>query len=135
MYYNVSSLNNEKVGSNREWFIAPLNLKYSDLGLVQVKSGSFNLIKTDKGVWLAGSLKIVINMDCIRCLSQLDVCMDINIDEEYRYDYFTNDKFDDNFIIDDSNHLSLKECLREYIFVTALMKPVCNKICKLWFDK
>ena len=89
------------------------------------------LIKTDKGVWVVGSLKIVINMDCIRCLSQLDVCMGINIDEEYRYDYFTDDKFDDNFIIDDSNHLSLKECLREYIFVTSPMKPVCNKICKL----
>ena len=131
MYYNVSSLNNEKVGSNREWLIEPVNLKYSDLGLVQVKSGSFNLIKTDKGVWVVGSLKIVANMDCIRCLSQLDVCMTINIDEEYRYEYFTDDKFDDNFIIDDSNHLSLKECLREYIFVTSPMKPVCNKICKL----
>ena len=54
MYYNVSSLNNEKVGSNRDWLIEPVNLKYSDLGLVQVKSGSFNLIKTDKGVWLSG---------------------------------------------------------------------------------
>jgi uncharacterized metal-binding protein YceD (DUF177 family) len=116
---------------DREWLIESLNLKYSDLGLVKIKSGSFNLIKTDKGVWVEGSLKIVINMDCIRCLSQLDLCMDINIDEEYRYDYFTDDKFHDNFIIDDSNHLSLKECLREYIFVTSPMKPVCNKICKL----
>ena len=131
MYYNVSSLNNEKIGSKREWFIDSVNLKYSDLGLVQIKSGNFKLIKTDKGVWVVGSLKIVINMDCIRCLSQLDVCMGINIDEEYRYDYFTDDKFDDNFIIDDSNHLSLKECLREYVFVTSPMKPVCNKICKL----
>lgn len=131
MYYNVASLNNEKIGSNREWLIEPVNLKYSDLGLVKIKSGNFNLIKIDKGVWVEGSLKIVINMDCIRCLSQLDVCMDINIDEEYRYDYFMDDKFDDNFIIDDSNHLSLKKCLREYIFVTSPMKPVCNKICKL----
>ena len=131
MYYNVSSFNNEKTGSNREWLIESVNLKYPDLGLVKIQSGNFNLIKTDKGVWVEGSLKIVINMDCIRCLSQLDVCMDINIDEEYRYYYFTDDKFDDNFIIDDSNHLSLKECLREYIFVTSPMKPVCNKICKL----
>ena len=135
MYYNVSSLNNEKVGSNREWLIESLNLKYSDLGLVKIKSGNFKLIKTDKGVWVEGSLKIVINMDCIRCLSQLDVCMDINIDEEYSYDYFMDDKFDDNFLIDDSNHLSLKECLREYIFFTSPMKPVCYTICKLWFDK
>ena len=121
MYYNVSSLNNEKIGINREWLIESVNLKYSDLGLVKIKSGNFKLIKTDKGVWVEGSL----------CLSQLDVCMDINIDEEYRYDYFMDDKFDDNFLIDDSNHLSLKECLREYIFVTSPMKPVCNKICKL----
>ena len=131
MYYNVSSFNNEQTGSNREWLIESVNLKYSDLGLVKIQSGSFNLIKTDKGVWVEGSLKIVISMDCIRCLSQLDVYMDINIDEEYRYDYFMDDKFDDNFLIDDSNHLSLKECLREYIFVTSPMKPVCNKICKL----
>ena len=131
MYYNVSSFNNEKTGSNREWLIESVNLKYPDLGLVKIQSGNFNLIKTDKGVWVDGSLKIVINMDCIRCLSQLDVYMDINIDEEYRYDYFMDDKFDDNFIIDDSNHLSLKECLREYVFVTSPMKPVCNKICKL----
>jgi hypothetical protein len=25
--------------------------------------------------------------------------------------------------------------LREYVFVTSPMKPVCNKICILWFDK
>ena len=37
MYYNVASLNNEKIGSNREWLIEPVNLKYSDLGLVKFK--------------------------------------------------------------------------------------------------
>ena len=70
-------------------------------------------------------------MDCIRCLNKLDICIDINIDEEYRYDDFMDKEFDDNFIIDDSNHLSLRECLREYIFVTSPRKPVCKKICKL----
>ena len=44
MYYNVSSLNNEKIGINREWLIEPVNLKYSDLGLVKIKSGNFKLI-------------------------------------------------------------------------------------------
>ena len=86
---------------------------------------------TDKGVWVKGFLGIILNMDCIRCLNKLDICIDINIDEEYRYDDFMDKEFDDNFIIDDSNHLSLRECLREYIFVTSPRKPVCKKICKL----
>jgi hypothetical protein len=60
MHYNISSFNNEKIGSNREWLIEP-----------------------------------------------------------------------DNFTIDDSNHLSLSDCLRGYVFVTFSMKPVCKKICKL----
>ena len=131
MYYNVSDLIKEKIGSNREWSIEPVNLNYSDLGLVKIQSGNFNLIKIDKGIWVEGSLEIVVNMNCIRCLNTLDICMDINIDEEYIYDYFMDKQFDDNFTIDDSNHLSLRECLREYIFVTSPRKPVCKKICKL----
>ena len=131
MYYNVSSFSNEKTGSTREWFLEPLNLNYADLGLIKVQSGNFNLIKTDKGVWVKGSLEIVVIMECIRCLNELDICIDISIDEEYRYDNFMDKQFDDNFIIDDTNHLSLNECLREYIFVTLPRKPVCKKICKL----
>ena len=131
MYYNVSSFSNEKIGSTREWFLEPLNLNYADLGLIKVQSGNFNLIKTDKGVWVKGSLEIVVIMECIRCLNELDICLDISIDEEYRYDNFMDKQFDDNFIIDDTNHLSLNECLREYIFVTLPRKPVCKKKCKL----
>ena len=131
MYYNVSGLNKEKIGSKREWLIEPINLNYSDLGLVKIQSGNFNLIKIDKGIWMEGSLEIVVNMNCIRCLNKLDICMDLNIDEEYIYDDFMDKQFDDNFTIDDSNHLSLRECLREYIFVTSPRKPVCKKICKL----
>ena len=131
MYYNVSSLNKEKIGSNREWSIEPVNLNYADLGLVKIQSGNFILIKIDKGIWVGGSLEIVVNMNCIRCLNILDVCMDISIDEEYIYDNYIDKQFDDNFTIDDFNHLSLRECLREYIFVTSPRKPVCKKICKL----
>ena len=130
MYYNVSGLNKEKIGSKREWLIEPINLNYSDLGLGKIQSGNFNLIKIDKGIWMEGSLEIVVNMNCIRCLNKLDICMDLNIDEEYIYDDFMDKQFDDNFTIDDSNHLSLRECLREYIFVTSPRKPVCKKICK-----
>ena len=103
----------------------------SDNSILPHAIGNFNLIKTDKGVWVKGFLGIILNMDCIRCLNKLDICIDINIDEEYRYDDFMDKEFDDNFIIDDSNHLSLRECLREYIFVTSPRKPVCKKICKL----
>ena len=130
MYYNVSDLIKEKIGSNREWAIEPINLNYDDLGLVKIQSGNFNLIKIDKGIWVKGSLGIIVNMNCIRCLNKLDISMDINIDEEYIYDNYIDKQFDDNFTIDDFNHLSLRECLREYIFVTSPRKPVCKKICK-----
>ena len=30
MYYNVSGLIKEKIGSNREWSIEPINLNYDD---------------------------------------------------------------------------------------------------------
>ena len=131
MYYNVSDLIKEKIGSNREWSIEPVNLNYADLGLVKIQSGNFNLIKIDKGIWVEGLLEIVVNMNCIRCLNKLDISMDISIDEEYIYDNYIDKQFDDNFTIDDFNHLSLRECLREYIFVTSPRKPVCKKICKL----
>ena len=131
MYYNVSDLVKEKIGSNREWSIEPINLNYDDLGLVKIQSGNFNLIKIDKGIWVKGSLGIIANMNCIRCLNKLDISMDISIDEEYIYDNYIDKQFDDNFTIDDFNHLSLRECLREYIFVTSPRKPVCKKICKL----
>ena len=88
-----------------------------------------NLTKTDKGIWLSGTIPVCIELNCSRCLEHIDLDLDINLNEEFLVDDgFINE---DSFTIDKDNHLRLHECLREYIIINIPLKPICSKKCKL----
>ena len=101
---------------------------YEDLGKVLVDESELNLIKTDNGIWVSGEISVFLYLECSRCLNKTDFCMSIVLNEEF---LINNTLTEDNFSIDEDNHLRLESCLREYILINIPLKPICIKKCKL----
>ena len=93
-----------------------------------MSESELNLIKTDSGIWVSGEITVFLYMECSRCLEKTDFSMQIVLNEEF---LTGNMKAEDNFTIDDDNHLRLESCLREYIIINMPLKPICTKKCKL----
>ena len=128
MIYNVSGMFNQSLGFSKKVNIKSNSSFYEGIGKVLVSESELNLIKTDSGIWVSGEITVFLYMECSRCLEKTDFSMQIVLNEEF---LTGNVKSEDNFTIDDDNHLRLESCLREYIIINMPLKPICTKKCKL----
>ena len=129
MIYNLSEMFKQSLGFSKQLEINNFKYNYYDIGNVKVQKSVIDLTKTDKGIWISGTIPVGIELNCSRCLEQIDLDLDINLNEEFLVDDgFINE---DAFTIDKDNHLRLHECLREYIIINIPLKPICSKKCKL----
>lgn len=128
MIYNVSEMFNQSLGFSKKVNIKSNSSFYEGIGKVLVSEAELNLIKTDSGIWVSGEITVFLYMECSRCLEKTDFSMQIVLNEEF---LTGNMKAEDNFTIDDDNHLRLESCLREYIIINMPLKPICTKKCKL----
>ena len=128
MIYNVSEMFNQSLGFSKKVNIKSNSSFYEGIGKVLVSESELNLIKTDSGIWVSGEITVFLYMECSRCLEKTDFSMQIVLNEEF---LTGNVKSEDNFTIDDDNHLRLESCLREYIIINMPLKPICTKKCKL----
>ena len=128
MIYNVSEMFNQSLGFSKKVNIKSNSNFYQGIGKVLVSEAELNLIKTDSGIWVSGEIPVFLYLECSRCLEKTDFSMQIVLNEEF---LTGNVKSEDNFRIDDDNHLRLESCLREYIIINMPLKPICTKKCKL----
>ena len=128
MIYNVSEMFTQSLGFSKIINIKPNSSFYQDLGKVSVEETDLNLIKTDNGIWVSGEISVFLYLECSRCLNKIDFSMQVILNEEFLTDNFNTE---DNFTIDEDNHLRLEPCLREYIIINMPLKPICIKKCKL----
>ena len=128
MIYNVSEMFNQSLGFSKKVNIKSNSNFYQGIGKVLVSEAELNLIKTDSGIWVSGEIPVFLYLECSRCLEKTDFSMQIVLNEEF---LTGNVKSEDNFTIDDDNHLRLESCLREYIIINMPLKPICTKKCKL----
>ena len=128
MIYNVSEMFSQSIGFSKKVNIKSNSSFYEGIGKILVSDAELNLIKTDNGIWVSGEIPVFIYMECSRCLNKIDLSIQIVLNEEFLTE---NVKAEDNFTIDDDNHLRLESCLREYIIINMPLKPICIKKCKL----
>ena len=128
MIYNVSEMFSQSLGFSKNVNIKSNSNFYEGIGTVLVNEAELNLIKTENGIWVSGEIPVFLYLECSRCLNKIDFSMQIALNEEFLID---NVKTEDNFTIDDDNHLRLESCLREYIIINKPLKPICIKKCKL----
>jgi uncharacterized protein len=137
---NIAQLLKETVGGSRVIALdAPLpDSDNSGPGSV---SGELRITKTDRGVWVSGSVEILVACECSRCLKPMVYVLPAKIDDEYlvKVDLATGarvrvddrDADDaDTRSIDDHHDLDLTETMQQYRVAGLWLAPICKDGCQ-----
>jgi len=98
--------------------------------------GAVNLMRTDRGILVKGTLNTEVEVTCSRCLGLFGCPLALNIEEEY---FPTTDVVSGAglpspdepgcFTIDEHHVLDLTEVIRQYTLLAVPMKPLCRQDC------
>ncbi|MCD6358759.1 MAG: DUF177 domain-containing protein [Dehalococcoidia bacterium] len=133
MQINVAQMLKQGIGSSYSYRIKPpLTGEEAEHSV----SGEVELIRTDKGVLVRGTLYTQRSLVCSRCLRIFDYPIIINIDDEYLplTDeqqgiplYITEDS--EGFTIDQFNVLDLTKAVSQYTLFNTPINPLCHPDC------
>ena len=133
MFFNVTQLLEEPVGSKSAFEINQLVHGKNDS---QHKvSGTVDLLRTDKGIWVTADLVSWSPVSCSRCLQYCWQSVSLQIQEEFLTTLeisskeFELAKKEGTFTVDSQKVLSIEEAIRQYSITTATMKPLCIERC------
>ncbi len=86
--------------------------------------GEVELLRTDRGILVTGTLETKAKAVCSRCLRSFDQPLTINIEEEYLV------KAEGGaFTISEDREIDLTEAVRQYSILAFPMKPLCRLDC------
>lgn len=134
--FNVATLLKEPIGSTREYDIEGAVL-IDDEPRSEPVAGSARLLRTKHGVLVSSHLEGAAHEVCSRCLADVAVPLDLNIEEEFfsTIDLRTGAPLpapDDAeaFRISAEHTLDLEEAVRQAWAVSLPMQPLCRPDCR-----
>ncbi len=141
MQFNVSGLLKGPVGDTREYDFEERVLEHltEDTELVRPISGHVQLMRTQNGILVTGTVHTRAEMVCSRCLEPAYYDLDIHIEEEYypTVEVYTGAALpwreftDDEALLIDAQHiLDITEVVRQDLIISLPMKPLCSENCK-----
>lgn len=113
---DVSQLLKEPIGALRRYRI-------DESGDSPVR-GEVDLLRTDRGILVTGTLETKAQAVCSRCLSSFDQPLTITIEEEYLAKAEAG-----AFTISEDGEIDLTEAVRQYSLLAFPMKPLCRQDC------
>jgi uncharacterized protein len=134
---NVAGLLAEGPGSHRDVAVHDLSLSL-DEGLVLARpvEGSIRLARTNRGLLVTGRLSAALRASCARCLKDVDVPVDMEIDEEAlpSVDLTSGMPVDTSADpeaarLSDHHELDLEPLIREAISLAEPIAPLCRPDC------
>jgi uncharacterized protein len=134
MHFNVAQLLSGPVGAVRERQVSG-GLDWADGLNRAVVSGPVQMMHTDRGILVRGTLCAIVNLECVRCLNQFEEKVSVALEEEYISAHQTSGRVErqalraDNLLIDSNNLLDLEPALKEYASLNSPLKPVCRPDC------
>lgn len=134
MQFNVAQLLAGPVGAVREFQVSG-DLDWADGRNETGISGSVEIMRTDRGVLVRGSLSASVPLDCVRCLNRFEEHIDVSLEEEYISAHQAKGRVErqalqaESLLIDSNNLLDLEPALKEYASLNTPLKPVCKPDC------
>ena len=116
MIIDVSQQLKEPVGSYRHYRISE-----SDTSPIY---GEVDLLRTDRGIFVSGTLNTTHKAVCSRCLSSFEQPLTLRIEEEY-----LSKAEEGAFTIGEHQEIDLSEAVRQYALLVLPMKPLCSEDC------
>ena len=134
---NVAGLLAEGPGSHRDLAVHDLSLPLDDgLVLARPVDGSVRLARTNRGLLVTGRLRAALRESCARCLKDVEVPVEIEIDEEAlpSIDLVSGLPVDtsadpETVRLTDHHELDLEPLIREAISLAEPIAPLCRPDC------
>lgn len=135
--YNVATLLEEPVGATREFEVDDGVLVDEGEPRLQRIVGRATLLRTKHGVLVTARLRGVQSDRCSRCLQELDIALEIDVEEEFLAggnatpgSGRSTRAASEAFRIDAHHTLDLEEAVRQYWTTALPMQPVCRSDCR-----
>ena len=137
LQYNVATLLKEPIGSTREYAVESRVLIDEEAPRHYDVSGRTTFLRTRHGVLVTAHLHGVQREPCSRCLREVDVPVQVELEEEFfaSVDIHTGAHLPppediEAFRINPQQILDLEEAVRQ-LWMTALpMQPLCRRDCR-----
>lgn len=125
----VGFLLSDGVGQSRDFQFDVPTLRVSDDLTLDYLRGTLRLMRNSRGILVQGTLHTGFHSECVRCLTDTSVTIDVPIEELYVFP----PQPDAEFTVGDDGILDLAPLLREETIldmpITALCKPDCAGLC------
>ncbi len=142
MLYNVAKLLQEPIGSIRHYVLdEPSGIEDPDLVLIgPIHSDRVTLMRTQRGILVTAVLTQTVRMQCVRCLADVDVPLEITLEEEYFpsidlktglfIDWSHDEDVTPEVMIDEKHILDLHEVVRQELLLALPLHPLCRPDCR-----
>jgi len=99
-----------------------------DLDVTSV-NGTLHLGRTAEGIWVRGTLAVVVDLQCVRCLMPVQRELEIELDERFRLPPIQEEDKGEVYPIEADHHIDLQPVLREAVIVSTPMRVLCRVNC------
>ncbi len=130
MRIDVSRLLKEPVGSRLEVELDRGFWRLGDDLSVRAVRGQLELIRTDRGVLVQGTLAVDIDAECARCLAEVVETIEVEVEERFGTPPIRTAERGIVSPIDADHHLDLRPVLRELVIVSTPMHVLCRPDCR-----
>lgn len=139
LQFNVAQLLKQATGARRSYDVAVEAPELDEqLVLVGALHGHIACLRVGAGILVTGQLETVVRLECVRCLSEFDRPIQVEIEEEFRptIDIVTGLRVeqepdqDEATLIDEQHILDLAEVIRQAVWLEIPASPICRPDCK-----
>jgi DUF177 domain-containing protein len=135
--YHVASLLTEPPGSTRDYLVSGVTVDLGEeLRQADPLEGGVRLAKTNRGLLVTADLSTSLEMECSRCLQEIEVPIELRIEEEAlpTLDMKTglplhSGDDPDALRINDHHEVELETAVKEAIFLAEPIAPLCSPDC------
>lgn len=139
LQFNVAQFIQQPSGTRRDYDIeVELSNLDEGLSLRAPLQGWVRLLRAGQGILVTGDLETVVGLFCTRCLSEFEMRVSIEIEEEYRptIDLTNGARLEQDFDhdaanwIDDHHILDLTEVVRQNFWLALPASALCRSDCR-----
>ena len=135
--WNVAGLLTDDPGADRVFEVAGVSIDLGeDLRLSKPIDGRIRLLRTNRGILAHADLDAALQLECSRCLREIDYPIELHLQEEYlpALDLATGrplpiDDEPDVARLTDHHELDLEPAVRDAILLAEPIAPLCRPDC------
>lgn len=125
---NVGFLLKQNVGFSREFEFDHPSVQVDDELVIRDLNGVLRLTRAAQGIYVEGTLRGTLRLECARCLEPTDQVLAPHLGELF---VFPADKAEDPVLaIPETAILDLRPLLREVMLLEIPIRPVCKPDCQ-----